>query len=384
MEQSEEDQTLWQVPISLIKEGDTEKGSILMEEREAEIAWEGEPVADDGGWLKVNAGQTGFYRVNYSPEELEKLQRAVEKQELPAIDRLGIQNDAYALVRAGHLPATQFLSLSESYKGEIDTSVWSDLSTNLRGLENLLSDEPFYSRYRDFAGSLFQQVVEQVGWDAKIGEGHLDSLLRTTVLGQAGAYGNPQVISEAQSRFGRFLSDPASRHPDLRGVVYGLNAQQGDESTYDTLWQLEKNADLHEERMRLLGALTRFQQTELLQDVLERSMSSEVRSQDSVLVLISVAGNRHGKELAWEFIKTNWEELDRRYGRGGFAIMRLVSITGAFTTSEKAQEVKEFFQEHPAPSAQRTIQQSLERIGLNVQWLENNRQGLAGWFANRG
>ena len=136
--------------------------------------------------------------------------------------------------------------------------------------------------------------------------------------------------------------------------------------------------------MRLLGALTRFQQEDLLQDVLERSMSSEVRSQDSVLVMISVAGNRHGKELAWEFLKANWEELDRRYGQGGFAIMRLVSTTGAFTTLEKAQEVEEFFGNHPAPSAQRTIQQSLERIRLNVKWLESNREGLAGWFANIG
>jgi puromycin-sensitive aminopeptidase len=163
-------------------------------------------------------------------------------------------------------------------------------------------------------------------------------------------------------------------------VVYGLAAQEGDRSTYDTLWGLEKRADLHEERIRLLGALTRFQQKELLQDVLERSMSPEVRSQDTVLVVIAVAGNRHGKDLAWEFVKANWEELDRRYGQGGFAIMRLVGITGAFTTPEKAHEVEEFFREHPAPSAQRTIQQSLERIQLNVKWLERNRQGLAEWF----
>ena len=113
-------------------------------------------------------------------------------------------------------------------------------------------------------------------------------------------------------------------------------------------------------------------------------MSPEVRSQDTVLVVVAVAGNRQGKDLAWEFIKDNWDELDRRYGRGGFAIMRLVGITGAFTTPERAQEVEEFFRDHPAPSAQRTIQQSLERIRLNVKWLESNRQGLAEWFANGG
>ena len=64
--------------------------------------------------------------------------------------------------------------------------------------------------------------------------------------------------------------------------------------------------------------------------------------------------------------------------------MRLVSITGGFTTPERAQEVEAFFQAHPAPSAARTIQQSLERIRLNVRWLERNRQELARWFAARG
>ena len=64
--------------------------------------------------------------------------------------------------------------------------------------------------------------------------------------------------------------------------------------------------------------------------------------------------------------------------------MRLVSITGGFTTPERGAEVEEFFRDHPAPSASRTIQQSLERIRLNVKWLENNRPGLAEWAASRG
>ncbi|MCH7706607.1 MAG: hypothetical protein IIB33_06130, partial [Chloroflexi bacterium] len=70
----------------------------------------------------------------------------------------------------------------------------------------------------------------------------------------------------------------------------------------------------------------------------------------------------------------------RRYGEGGFAMMRLVSIPGGFTTPEARQEVEEFFNSHPTPAATRTIQQSLERIDLNVRWLERNREDMAAWF----
>ena len=60
-----------------------------------------------------------------------------------------------------------------------------------------------------------------------------------------------------------------------------------------------------------------------------------------------------------------------------------MSITGAFTTPERAREVEDFFSAHPAPSAERTIQQSLERIRLNARWLELNRQDVGDWLSAR-
>ena len=381
--EAEEDHTVWQVPVSVIRARTSPKVSLLMSERSAELSLGSgvEPSPQD--WVKVNAAQTGFYRVNYSLEEWDRLRAAIEGLDLPPADRLGLQNDAYALVRAGYIPATTFLSLAEAYRNEQDATVWGDLSANLHALESLLFDEPHLTQFYPFARELYRKIVQRVGWDARPGEGHLDALLRSTVLGQIGAYGDTQVLAEAQSRFARYLENSAALHPDLRSIVFGLVAQEGNQTTYDTLWDLQKQATLHEEKMRFLGALTRFQQRELLQTTLGRSLSPDVRSQDTILVVTSVAANRHGRDLAWEFVKDNWEELDRRYGRGGFAIMRLVAITGGVTSLERAHEVEEFFRTHPVPSAQRTIQQSLERIRLNAKWLELNRQGLAEWFAAR-
>ena len=162
--------------------------------------------------------------------------------------------------------------------------------------------------------------------------------------------------------------------------MLGLVAQEGGRETYDTLWRLEREAELHEEKMRFLGALTRFKDHALLEDLLRRSLGDEVRSQDAMAVIVQTAGNRHGRDLAWRFLQDNWSELDRRYGKGGFAIMRLVGITGGFTTMERHDEVQAFFEAHPAPSAARTIQQSLERIRLNTAWLGQNRTVVGDWL----
>jgi puromycin-sensitive aminopeptidase len=338
------------------------------------------PSPGPQGWFKVNSQQTGFFRVNYSAQDWERLVPPIRSLSLPATDRLGVQNDAYALSRAGLLPVTRFLSLAQNYQSETDASVWSDLASNLKEIDMLISDEPYYEAFRAFARNLFHPVAQRVGWEPRTGEGHLDALLRSTVLSQAGNYQDSEVLEQAVARFNSYLRDPDSLHPDLRGVVYSLAAQAGDRSTYDQIWELERKAQLQEEKIRLLLSLARFTQLELLQETLQRSLSSDVRSQDTITLVSAVAANTLGRDLAWQFVKDNWAEFDRRYGGGGFGLMRLVSVCGNFASADKLADVESFFQEHPAPAAERTIRQSLERIRLNTAWLDRNRSELAQWL----
>ena len=336
------------------------------------------------GWVKLNAGQTGFYRVNYTTEGWLRLREAVKGMLLPAVDRLGLQNDAYALMHAGYLEATAFLTLAEAYVAERDAILWGDLTANIHGIEVLLSDASYYDRYALFARGLFARIANAMGWDPKPNERDMDAMLRSIAISSFGEFGDPGTIAEAQRRFADYLNDRASLRPDLRGLTYALVARNGGRDAYDTLWHLQKEATLQEEKMRVLGSLAQTPDRSLLSDLLQRSMGSEVRSQDTPLAITAVAGNRHGRDLAWQFIQDNWDELDRRYGRIGFSIMRLVGITGGFTSLDRAQEVEEFFKKHPAPSAARTLQQSLERIRLNAKWVEKNTKAIGEWLAAQG
>ena len=380
MNPEDDDDSRWQVPISIRQAGSESKTATLMEGGTLKASLES---AEAPGWVKVNAGQTGFYRVNYDDDQWRRLGEAVASMELPATDRLGLQNDAYALMRAGSLSPATFLALAENYRGETHVSVWSDLASNLGSFDNLIGSQPYYDQFLPFAQDIFRQAAQRIGWEPRPDEGHLDTLLRTTMLGQLGAYGDEATIKEARARFDRFLERPESLSPDLRGMVISLTAQAGDGDTFDTLLQLEDAADLQEEKMRLLRALTRFQRGDLLQKTLDLTLSSRVRTQDTVSLVIGVAVNRIGGDMAWEFIKNNWDEFNRRYGAGGFAIMHLVSIIGRFTTLEHAADVEAFFAEHPTPGAQRTIQQSLERIRINARWLEVRGAEAGEWLSAR-
>ena len=373
---SDSDNEVWRVPVSA-SQGSEESAVTVMDGRQTQIDVPG----SGDGWVKLNPLQTGFFRVNYSTEDWQRLVPAIESLELHATDRLGVQNDAYALSRAGLLPVTQFLSLAQAYKNEGDASVWSDLASNLRDIEQLISDEAIHPAYQGFAREIFGPAARKIGWEPKSGEGHLDALLRSTVLSQAGSYHDPDVTAQASERFQKYLQDRETLAPNLRGVVFALAAQSGGKDVYDQIWGLEGETDLAEEKIRLLMSLTRFQQPELLNSTLADSLSAKVRSQDSITLVAGVAANPKGRDLAWEFVKDNWAEFDRRYGGGGFGLMRLVSICSHFNSQEKADEVDSFFAEHPAPAAERTIRQALERVRLNIKWLEQNRQELTDWFA---
>ena len=369
---------VWKVPVS-VADGSGGRASLLMEQANGAVE-----TAPGVPWIKVNAGQTGFFRVNYDPGEWERLRRAVANRELDPTDRLGLQNDAYALMRAGRLPATVFLPLARAYDNEPDAIVLADLASNLRGLHTLLWDDPSADAFEAFARDRFAPAAARAGWDAKEGEGHLDTLFRATALSQAGVYGNPPVVAEAQRRFAAFADTGAPLHPDIRSVAFNLAAQEGGKLVYDTLWGAYHDADMHEERVRLLRALAQVRRPDLLSDLLDKAMDPDVvRAQDTVIVLIQASMNRRGRDMVWAFIEANWAELDRRYGKGGFAIMRLVETAGRFTTSARAQEVEAFFAAHPAPSAARTLQQALERIRLNERWLARNAAPIGEWLAAR-
>lgn len=370
----------WKVPVTIRAATSSNHFKHLMDSETTTISIKSDSLAPTTKWVKVNPDQPGFYRVRYAAEELENLTTPIKNQELPALDRLGIQSDAYALTKAGFIPVTHFLALAEAYQNETDASVCSDLAANLNSMDNLLSDETFHSSFQAFARNIFMPIGHKVGWDPRDGESHRDALLRSTVLSQLGQFGDPSTLEEAGHRFQIYKNDPETLNPDMRAVVFALAAKRGDRVTYDSMWDLEKASSLHEEKIRFLNALSKFQQPDLLQETLERSLGPEVRSQDTIRVVVTVASNRFGRDLAWDFVTDNWNEFIRRYGDGGFALMRLVEMTSLFTTEEKREEIEQFFIDHPTPAANRTINQSLERVNLNIAWLSHNRNELSQWL----
>ena len=61
--------------------------------------------------MKLNAGQTSFVRVNYDEKGWKVLQAPISSLALPAVDRLGVIMDAFALAKAGMISSRNIGSL---------------------------------------------------------------------------------------------------------------------------------------------------------------------------------------------------------------------------------------------------------------------------------
>ncbi|CAG4947451.1 unnamed protein product [Parnassius apollo] len=368
---SQGDDTLWMIPITISTQEQPSKVALstVLYKRSQEVVMEN--VAESS-WVKLNPGTVGYYRTRYSAVMLEQLVTAIRDGSLPPLDRLGLLDDCFALVQAGHTQTSESLKLMEAFSNETNFTVWSSISNCMSKLSALFSYTALDKPLKNYGRKLFSNVTKRLGWDAEEKESHLDTLLRSLVLNKMISFEDPDTIKEAKSRFEKHISGVCVLPADLRLECYRAVLAEADEATFQRFLELYRAADLHEEKDRISCALGAIKDPALLKRVLDFAISDEVRSQDTVFVIVYVAVSKNGRDPAWQFFKDHWQELMDRY-QGGFLLAHLAkSTTENFTSEASAQEIEEFFAAHQSPGTERSVQQALETVRLNAAWLRRD------------
>jgi len=376
-----DDDTQWNISVEIVHKDKAVKELVQSKSATIRVPFKNEE------WMKLNFGQSGFYRVKYSPELLAQLLVPLKEFELKPVDRLGVQGDEFALAKSGMLPTSQFLDVAAALAKETDYTVWNSLAGNIGSLQNLWSKEPVAPQLAKFVQQLFLPLHTKLGWKPILGEPEIDALLRNIAIRKlAGAKYQP-VIDEARKIFNESLQNPAALSPDLRVSVYEAVSMNGDDHTFESLLGLYRKTDTAELKVILLQALPLQPTPEMTLKAFQYGLSTpgEVRDQDLYHLFILAHGVPHGSEVAWKFLRDNWAEFHTRLGNGLIILTRIIArATERFATEERAQEVEKFFQEHPYEPATRTVKQSIENIRRNARWLSNSRDDVAAWLKDRG
>ncbi|XP_062097259.1 aminopeptidase M1-like isoform X2 [Humulus lupulus] len=366
----------WIVPITLCCGSYDNQINFLLESKSVALDMNKFGLAEAAtGWIKLNVNQTGFYRVKYDEGLADRLRYAIENKYLTAPDRLGILDDAFALCMASQQSLSSLLTLMKSYSEELDYTVLSNLITVSYKVERIVASAvpELLDTIKDFFINLFRNAAQTLGWQPKDGESHLDAMLRGEILTVLAVFGDDQTLLEASRRFNEFLNDRNTPllPSDLRKAAYVAVMQRTSAANrlgYESLLRIYRESDLSQEKIRVLSSLTSCPDPSIVLEALDFSLTSEVRTQDVVLVLNV---SKEGRETAWKWLKDNWEHISNTWG-STYLITRFISaIVSLFSSIEDAEEIEDFFASRTKPGMARTLKQGIERVHINAAWVRS-------------
>lgn len=348
----------WHVPIMVrarVESSDIES-RLLLEGNEATIDLGGSPE-----WVVVNAGGHGFYRVTYDSDLLVALSSQALDVLSPS-ERYGLVDDTWASVLAGKVDAETHISLVTGLAAETDLAVWQLILSSLEHLHSI-ADDTGRNRMEVLIRDLSTTALGVLGLEPLDEEPDLDRELRALLFAAAGTTGKDKSIQDLARSIFTNNNNGKSSEPNLTAAAIRVVASSGDEETHSELVSLYREAQTPQLEVRYLTALLEIEGVQLFEKTLDL-FNNEVRTQNAPYLLGAAMSHRRHGALAWQLIRDQWEELNKKFPQN--SIPRMVGGIRSLSTPELASEIHDFFQRHPIPQGQLTLDQHLEKLSVNV------------------
>jgi aminopeptidase N len=326
----------------------------------------------------------GYYFSDYSAESLRALARTAGTALTPA-ERVGLLGDEWWMVRAGRHDIGVYLDLAGALATDETAAVTDSIAGRLSTTGEYIVADAQRPRYEAWIRERFGPALASLGIPGDVRDTDERQSRRGTLLALVGVNGNDvEYQKRARELAVRYIADRMSLPGTLAPTVLRVGALSGDAALYDDyLAQTAKLAADPEEYYRFFNALSSFRDPALVKRTLEFAISPAVRTQDTGTLIAGLLGRSWGRDAAWAFTKTNWPTLTQKLGTFQ-GIPTIIGALSAFCSTERAAEVRQFFAANPVPSAERTLQQSLERIENCAALVKRQSPALASWLAASG
>ena len=150
---------------------------------------------------------------------------------------------------------------------------------------------------------------------------------------------------------------------------------------YNTIVDTFLHAATSDERNSALRSLGRAKSPELIQRTLDFALSKDVKGQDIYLPLSALRTHPEGCDALWNWVKNNWEELERRLPPSLSMLSSVVTIsTSSFTHREHIADIETFFKSKSTKGFDMSLSQSLDSISAKAAWLERDGEDVKSWL----
>ncbi len=372
---------IWQIPLCAKSVGETGAGPqqcFLMTQRQQQFKLKG-----CSKFVFPDAGALGYYRFGYDSAAMRQLGNVVEKGLTPD-ERIALMGNEWALMRVGQHQVGDYLALGDQLKNTPGSVLLSSFANHLTFINQHLVTDADRPEFQAWLSGAFSPLMQQLGYAARPDDTPEQKQKRAVVFEILGNDANdPGVVRQANSMVQEYMKDPASVDPTLASAVVSVAAHHGDTELYNQFKaQMQKVKSPHE-YYQYFYALADFSQPAVIQQTLDSTLTSEVRGQD-LYVLIGLLRNPASQNATWDFMRQNFDPLMKKTGGGLGGVGIFLYGAQSFCDTEKANEVEQFFQQHPFPGTERDQRQAVEAISGCVELRGQQQNNLAAWLKQNG
>ncbi len=362
-----ESEQSWMVPVTLAywcQAGQYREQELILEDKTMTIE-----LPEDLSAYKINAGQTGFYRTDYDEASRVALGGKVKGGCLSHIDRWGLQNDLFALVRAGRLPLDLYLDFLQYYEKEDQYLPLASIGGHLQYAGRIVQGAVREKTARIGAG-MSRRVLERIGLEPCEGEPHTRKALRNQMLWQAAGWDVPDALRFGTDRFDEMVAGN-SGHPDIARSVMQVGARQKGAGALAWFKQRFAQSPSEHERMNILAGMTAFNEWDLLEEALAFVLEA-VPPRNQFMPIAAAAGNPVAAPRMWAWYQKHLGRLEAfhplLYER---VITGIVPVGGL----GHEDEVRTFFESYVGqrPDLKDAVELALENLEINCRLRAANR-----------
>uniref|UniRef100_A0A336KRZ8 Aminopeptidase N n=2 Tax=Culicoides sonorensis TaxID=179676 RepID=A0A336KRZ8_CULSO len=330
----------------------------------------------------LNVQQVGYYRVNYDEENWEEIRKALFTQGhggIHVLNRAQIVDDLMNFARNGLMTYDYAMNIVEYLSTENNYIPWLSGFNGLTHLSKRIALGSDYERFRTHILYLIATAYNRLGFNPRPDEDHIDTLLRTNLLTWACKHGHEECITQAKEEFSKMRLENHVINPNIRIPVYCTGIREGTEDDFTFLWNKYKTTNVAAEEINILTTLGCAKTQKLIDLLLDKVLSDEIRSQDkSSTFTNSYVNNHENVDLVYNYLTKNYKKWEEVMGSVGSA---LSSLADRFTTEEQVKKLEEFAKTPElGENNVKTITAAVASSRKNIEWDKSRIEELRTYF----
>ena len=333
------DDGIWPVPLTVKRKNGVE--SILFDNRESEI--------QGNDFLKLNADETGFYRVKYSDDFYSKFDPASE--DFTEFDLIGIVSDLYALVLSGRMDLRNYTDIIGKFKQSERYNLHIQISNELAELYHILyRNEDVNKTFKTFHEEQKKLLEKDRNDDIN------RSILHGLILRRLA-----EIDDETCNDLAEKFQHLEREDPDMRNAIaYAFVKKYDDPDATIRKYESLKNDN---DRVAVLSSMGNLKGKDAMEKIFSLAKDGKIKKQDESRYYTSLGMSLENKDIAFENIERIVARLNE-ISSGGRNVSNLMSSILPFVGEERMDETKKLMDKIRNDKNKLGIAKGLEKLEI--------------------